>query len=65
MRDLLIWFDGKKTYLAVAGLLGLAVYQLSIGQPEPAVQSFLAALAAAGLRHAVAKSDQPLRSRRG
>jgi hypothetical protein len=47
--------DGYKTYLAVAGLVGLAVYQASQGQLEAAVQSILAALAAAGLRHAVAK----------
>jgi hypothetical protein len=48
--------SGYKTYIAAAGLAGLAVYQFSQGQLEPAVQSFLAALTAAGLRHAVAKA---------
>lgn len=47
--------SGYKTYLAAAGLAGLATYQLSQGQLEPALQSFLAALTAAGLRHAIAK----------
>jgi hypothetical protein len=49
--------SGYKTYLAAAGLLGLAVYQVSTSQYEPAVQSFLAALASAGLRHAVARGQ--------
>jgi hypothetical protein len=53
------WLDGKKTYLAAAGLFGLALYQFSVGQVDPAVQSFLAALAALGLRHAVAKAAPP------
>jgi hypothetical protein len=47
--------SGYKTYLAAAGLFGLAVYQISQGQIDTGVQSFLGALAAAGLRHAVAK----------
>jgi hypothetical protein len=47
--------NGYKTYLAATGLVGLAIYQASTSQYEQAVQSFLAALAAAGLRHAVAK----------
>jgi hypothetical protein len=41
----------KKVYLAAAGLAGLAVYQLSQGDVNAATQSFLAALAAAGLKH--------------
>lgn len=49
--------DGWKTYLAAAGLVGLALYQLSQGQVEAALQSLLAALAAAGLRHAVTKTE--------
>lgn len=44
---------GFRTYLAAAGLLGLAVYQFSEGQYETAAQSFLAALAAFGLREAL------------
>jgi hypothetical protein len=47
--------SGYKTYVAAAGLVGLAVYQFSQGQVETGVQSVLAALTAAGLRHAVAK----------
>ena len=40
---------------AAAGLVGLGVYQISQGQFETGVQSFLGALTAAGLRHAIAK----------
>jgi hypothetical protein len=47
--------NGYKTYLAAAGLFGMALYQFSQGQFDQASQSFLAALAAAGLRHAVSK----------
>ena len=47
--------SGYKTYVAAAGLVGLAVYQFSQGQVETGVQSVLAALTAVGLRHAVAK----------
>lgn len=49
--------SGYKTILAVAGLVGLAVYQASQGQYEQAIQSMLAALAAAGIRHAIAKGS--------
>ena len=48
--------NGYKTYVAAIGLGGLAVYQFSQGQIDTGVQSLLAALAAAGLRHAVAKT---------
>ncbi len=48
--------SGYKTYLAAAGLIGLAIYQASQGQFEPAVQSVLAALATLGMRHATAKN---------
>lgn len=47
--------DGLKTYLAAAGLAGLALYQLSVGEYEAAWTSLMAAAAAAGLRHALAK----------
>lgn len=45
--------SGFKTYLACAGLLGLALYQFSEGHIELATQSFLGALAAFGLRSAL------------
>lgn len=47
------FLDGWKTYLAALGLVGLAVYQFSQGQVELALQSFMAALAAFGLRQAI------------
>ena len=47
--------NGYKTYIAALGLAGLALYQLSNGQVDQGVQSILAALTAAGLRHAVSK----------
>jgi hypothetical protein len=52
---ILALLSGYKTYLAAVGLVGLAVYQISQGQIETALQSFLAAVTATGLRHAVAK----------
>jgi len=45
--------NGYKTYLAAVGLFGLALYQFSQGQVEQAVQSFLGALAAVGIRNAL------------
>ena len=45
----------SKTIWAAIGLLGLAVYQESTGNLEAAVQTFLAALAAVGLRHGIMK----------
>ncbi len=53
---MLSFISGYKTYLAAAGLVGLAVYQASQGQIDGAAQSALAALTAVGLRHAVAKN---------
>lgn len=47
------WLAGWKTYLAGAGLVGLAVYQLSLGQYEQAWQSLMAGLALLGLRRAL------------
>lgn len=49
-------FSGLKTYLAAAGLFGLALYQASTGDYVGAYTSVMAALAAAGLRHAIAKA---------
>jgi hypothetical protein len=56
LRYIVAGLPGVKTYLAAAGLLGLALWQLSEGQYETAIQSFLAALAAFGLRQAVSRS---------
>lgn len=44
---------GLKTYIVSAGLLGLAIYQFSVGNYEAGFQSLLAAGAAAGLRNAI------------
>ena len=44
---------GWKTYGAALGLLGLAIYQASQKEYQTAIQSFLAALGAAGLRSAL------------
>jgi hypothetical protein len=48
--------DGIKTYLAAAGLAGLALYQASTGDYVGAYTSLMGALAAVGIRHAIAKS---------
>ena len=48
--------NGYKTDLAVVGLVGLSVDQGSTGQFDQASPTFLSALAAAGLRHAVEKA---------
>jgi hypothetical protein len=58
MFAILSFLEGYKTYIAVLGLLGLAVFQVSTGDLVHAVQSFLAALAAAGL-HADLSSKSP------
>lgn len=47
--------SGWKTYLAAAGLFGLALYQASEGNYPAAIQSALAGLAALGIRHAIAQ----------
>jgi hypothetical protein len=49
--------SGWKTYLAAAGLLGLAIYKFSQGDTPGAIQTFLAALAAFGLRHAISTTS--------
>jgi len=49
--------DGWKTYIAAAGLFGLALYQFSQGQFEVAIQSLMAAFAAVGVKHAVARQE--------
>jgi hypothetical protein len=51
--------SGWKTYAAALGLAGLSVYLLSTGEYSRAVETLLAALAAAGLRQAVAGGASP------
>jgi hypothetical protein len=53
---------GYKTYIAAAGLFGLSIYQASQGQYDQATQSILAALAAAGLRSAIANAAPPAKT---
>lgn len=55
--SILSLLNGYKTYLAAVGLIGLAIYHASIGEIEAATQAILAALAAAGLRDAIAKNQ--------
>lgn len=43
-----------KTYLASAGLVGLALYQASQGDLQSALTTFLGAFAAAAIRHETA-----------
>lgn len=50
--------DGYKTIIAGVGLIGLAVYQFSLGQFEQGMQSLLAGLVALGLRHAINKNSK-------
>ena len=47
--------DGYKTYIAAAGLVGLSLFQFSTGQIPLGFQTLFSALAAAGLRNAIAK----------
>ena len=47
---------GLKTYIAAAGLLGLAIYQFSTEQYQAGFQSLLAAATAAGLRNAITQT---------
>lgn len=55
LQRVLILLSGSKTYIAAAGLAGLAVYQLSQGQLTEGAQTIGQALAAAGIRHAITK----------
>lgn len=50
------FLDGYKTYVAAAGMFGLALFQFSTGDYGGAWQSLMAALAAVGVRHAVQKA---------
>ena len=48
------WLQGKKTYIAAAGLALLSVVSFIDGDTVKGMELALAALAAAGLRQAVA-----------
>lgn len=50
------WLEGKKTYIAAAGMFGLAVYKLSEHDWAGAWLAFSQGLAAAGIRHAISQS---------
>ena len=50
--------SGWKTYLAAVGFLIVAGYYAYQGQHEKAVEMFLLAMTAAGLRHAVAAAAE-------
>lgn len=52
----LVLIDGYKTYIAGAGLVGLAIYQASQGDYKTALETFSAGLAAIGLRHSIQKA---------
>ena len=58
MGSILNVLTGYKTYIAAAGLAGLAIFQASTGDYPQAIQSLLGALTAAGLRHAIAKNTK-------
>lgn len=49
----MMWMLTSKTIWAAAGLAGLALHQATTDQWPAAVQTFLGALAALGLRHAI------------
>jgi len=48
--------DGYKTYLAAAGLFGLALYHFSVGDFSIGMESLMAALAVFGVRNAMARN---------
>lgn len=51
------FLDGYKTYMAAAGLFGLALYQFTQGQYDVGFQSLMAALAAFGVKSSLARQD--------
>jgi hypothetical protein len=55
MNNPFAFLDGFKTYLAAAGMFGLALYQFSAGDYQTAFTSLMAALAAVGIKHAVSR----------
>lgn len=48
--------DGWKTYIAAIGLVGLAVYNFSTGDYQTGMTNLMAALAAFGIRSAMARA---------
>jgi hypothetical protein len=48
---------GWKTHMAAIGLVGLSIYQLSQNDVQSAVQSFMGALAAFGVRVAIQRNE--------
>ena len=56
-------FPGYKTYIAAFGLIGLSIYQLSQNDVGPAVQSFMGALAALGVRVAIQRNENNAKKR--
>lgn len=51
--------EGKKTYIAAIGFVGLAIFQYWTGDYVQGSNSILAALTAFGLRQAVATAAPP------
>lgn len=51
----------SKTFWSVLGLLGLALYHVTVSPPDyaRAWEALMAALAAAGIRHAIARNHEP------
>lgn len=52
--------QGSKTYIAVIGLVCLAIYQASTGEYQQAIQTAIAAATAAGLRSAITTATTPV-----
>lgn len=61
MGSILTILSGYKTYVAAVGLVGLAVYNLSVGDFASAGNNFLLALVAVGLRGAVKSQTQEVK----
>ena len=53
--DIFAFLTGWKTYIAAAGLFGLALYQFSQGQFGAAFQSIMGSVAAVGVKHAISR----------
>lgn len=55
IKNLLAQTSGSKSYLAGLGLLGLAFYQFTSGDPIHGLQSAMLGLGTIGIRHAIEK----------
>ena len=53
----LTFLNGYKSYFAVAGFIGLAIYQVSTGQYLQAIQSIMAAIAVAGMHADITQTN--------